>query len=206
VRRDELALRDRDLVDAARDRAVEAPERAQVGAPVLVQRGLDLVDRDDRVARVLPPVRVVALQLHGVAERDHPRVRAGPVDRLVHPGVHIAAGAQDEVGVGDRRDVVRAQLVLVRVGVRGEDLDDVHARPADVAREVRDLCRRGDDREPAVRARVAVTAAGGGEHEHEREPGEPSHRRRILLKVILIFTQFALPSAHGDALDRPRAP
>ena len=55
-------------------------------------------------------------------------VAAAVVDDLVHPGVEVVAVGEDDLGVGRGGDVIGPRLVVVRVGVRGEDLVDVDVR------------------------------------------------------------------------------
>ena len=104
-----------------------------------MQRALERVHGEDGVARVLPPVRVVAAELHRLREVDDGRVAARALDRVLDPGVGLAAGADDQVGVGERAHVVRADLVVVRVGVRLQQLHDMGVRAGDVAGEIGDL-------------------------------------------------------------------
>ena len=66
------------------------------------------------------------------------------LDRLVEPLVDVAARAHDEVGVGERLDVVRAHLVVVRVGVGRQ-------QPARPTPRRRRRCARG--RRPASSSR-----------------------------------------------------
>ena len=66
---------------------------------------------------------------------DDRRVGARGVDGVVQPGVDVAAGADHEVARRQRADVVGRDLVVVRVGVRGEDLGDAGVAPGHVAGE-----------------------------------------------------------------------
>ncbi len=114
-------------------------------------------------------------------------VGAGAVDRAVEPVVELAARADDEVGALERLDVLRPDLVVVRVGVGLEELHDVGAVAGDRAGEVGRLRRGGDDREPAVGARVRAAAARDDERgAGEEEGGGHAHRCEIILRIILV--------------------
>ncbi len=113
--------------------------------------------RPRHVARVVPPVRVElaagAPQVRQpVAQVDHLRLAAGVVGGLVDPIVEVAPAAEDHVGVRERLHVVRARLVLVRVGVRLQELMHREAIALDLAGPVGDLCRGRDHPDPGVAA------------------------------------------------------
>ena len=161
---------------AAGDAGVERAQLGEVGGgvalePMPVARvGGGEVARDRRhgrlgVARVVPPVRVVARGLgparlagpalgHDRAEVDDLGVAATVGDDLVDPGVELVAVGEDELRVRRAGDVGRARLVLVRVGVGLQDLVDRDRVAADLADEVADLGRGGDDPQlPTARSR-----------------------------------------------------
>ena len=154
----------------------------------LGELGGDLTHRLLRVPRVVPPVGVVlgglrsarlARQLHRDAgtEVDDPRVAAAVVDDLVHPGIEVVAVGEDDLGVGRRRDVVGSRLIVVGVGVGGEDLVHVHLVAPDLAGEVADLGGRRHHRDLA-RIRAGAPAAGGEEgHGDAGGRGQPQSAR-----------------------------
>ena len=124
-------------------------------------------------------MRVVVLH-----QRHDGRVAA----RLQHPLVDVAARAHHEVGVGQRLEVVRADLVVVRVGVRREQADHLDVVARHVPREVGRL-RRGGDHEPAaVAAGGLVRAAGDDRHgaQQEQRDDEAGEHRQSLLTIILV--------------------
>ena len=221
VRRHERALGARAPGDAARDRAVEPrearacrpPRRRAVGGRAGRDRRASSASRSaatarDRVARVLPPVRVVAV------ERD--ARRPASTTGASAPAASIASPSHSSRSPPERTTrsapasaltSSRAQLVLVRVGVRGEQPGDAHALAADGAREVGGLRRRGDDVEPvrcrrppprpqaASRQQRAARRAISGDAGIERARLTANHSRLQL---------FALRSPRGDGHARAR--
>ena len=157
----------------------------------------DLMDRLLGVARVVPPVRVVLgglgtarlarkLHRHRGAEIDHLRVAAAVRDHLVHPRVEVVAVGEDELRVGRVGDVVRPRLVVMRVGVRREDLVDVHVVAADLADEVADLRRGRHDGDlaasstrssPQPATSSVATRAPASARVPRRAPDRPCDRR-----------------------------
>ncbi len=77
-----------------------------------------------------------------------------------HPGV-LEPGAvfHDDVGERDTLQVTGTELEIRRVDVRGEDRVDVRQHPADVAREIGELCRRRDNAQHRLAVRVAQVGA-----------------------------------------------
>ncbi len=132
--------------------------------------------------RVLPPVRVLAAiagdQMDVIGERQLRRVAPRALDELVEPLVDVAAGADDQVGVRERLGVAGTRLVLVRVGVRGEDLGDVGTLAGDVADEVGGLGGGDDDLGPSAAAAVARAAAGERRRDSEQRATDKESENR----------------------------
>ena len=137
------------------------------------------------VARVVPPVRVVARGLrparlagpalgHDRAEVDHLGVAATVGDDLVDPGVELVAVGEDELRFRRPGDVARPRLVLVGVGVGLEDLVDRDGAAADLANEVADL---GGGRDHLQLAIAGAGAPAAGEERGERNKRGDSKRR-----------------------------
>ena len=76
------------------------------------------------------------------AEVDDFGVAAAVGDDLIHPGIEVVAAGEDQLRPGRALDVGGPGLVVVRVGVRLEDLVDLDRFAADVADEVSELGRR----------------------------------------------------------------
>ena len=156
----------------ARTRAAWAGSAAASASRDLAHRGLG-------VARVVPPVRVVARRPRRRSSRPAARsgtdraevddlgVAAAVGDDLVDPGVEVVAAGEDE----RRRSAAAStslgpRLVLVRVGVRLQDLVDRRPRrrrprarsrrPGSSSRRPR-ACRR---RSPLARSRRSRRRAG----------------------------------------------
>ena len=133
------------------------------------------------IAGILPPVRVQitvpAQAVHMVDQGQHRRTGAGVVHQGAEPVVHVAAGADDQLRVGERLHVARTRFVLVRIRVRPQDLTNRHAPPADLAQEVADLGGGAHRDDPVARGGLRVAAAGGREEEHEAgtEEGSGAH-------------------------------
>ena len=215
--RDELALRGRDRGDAARDRAVQPPQLAEVALGVgrvcrLPGRvGLrEPVAQDrhgaQRGARVLPPVRLLAGVL---AEREDGRVGARARLGLLQPLVDLAARAHHEVGAGERLDVAGARLVGVGIAVGLEDRGDLGAVARDLAREVGGLRRGGDD--PRRAAGAAVVAAGAERRERRPGGGASASRSRELTETdsrfrSLRFRAWPTPDGRRTHARSSRAP
>jgi len=106
------------------------------------------------VARGQPPARIdplrAAARLHCVDQRDPTGVAAGVLEHVVEPLVEIASRAQHDLGVGEHTRVAGARLVLMRIGVRSQDLLGATTAP---------------------RHRAAVTAPAW-----RASPGSPSRR------------------------------
>ena len=165
----------------ARHGAVERAQPLRVGGRVRPERALEDGDGGDRVARVLPPVRVV-----GLHQGHDGRVAA----RLQHPLVDVASRAHHDVGVGQRLQVVRSDLVVVRVGVRGQEPHDLDVGARDVPREVRRL-RGGGDHEPAAVSPGGLVLAAGDDRDgaqQEQRDDEAGDHRKSLLTIILVRT------------------
>ena len=167
--------------------AIEAAQAGQVGGGVarvgvagagvgLGQRVADRRHSRLRVARVVPPVRVVARRLGARAlprdldrdvraEIDDRRVTAGRLDDVAHPAVELVAVEEHDVGIGGLAHVGRAGLVVVRIGVGSQDLDDLGPLAADGTGEVGDLGRRRDDLGLPGRRLTEVGAAAGEQRE-----------------------------------------
>ena len=151
------------------------------GVELVADRG----DRGDRVARVLPPVRVGLRAVgggeggRGVDQRVDGGVGARALEDLIEPDVQIAAGAEDHVGIGERGGVARAGLVLVRVGVGGEDPVNVGAVAGDVADEIGDLRGRRAYRQAPV---VGAVAASGKCNDHRNDEGQGGVRNGRVLE------------------------
>ena len=192
--------------------ASSAREASQIGRRVGAvgggSRGIRLGERvaDDLhrrlgVARVVPPVRVVARRLGALALAGHAHGHlAAEVDDLgraarvrdhgAHPGVEAVAVEEHELRARDGLHVRGPRLVVVRIGVGLQDL--MHARRVtrDRARPVADLRRRGDDPRTGAPLRRAASAGSEDEREQRSRAGErrapphhvsgcmPEHRQR----------------------------
>ena len=173
--------------------------RAKVARPAgsRRERGADLLHRGHRVVGVVPPVRVELrrvrpgllareLHRHRAREHDHLRLAAGLRDDLAHPRVEVVAVLEHDLRAARRLDVGGARLVLVRVGVRLQDLVDGDRVAADDAGPVGDLRRRRDhDRlpslpppepQPATSSTAAPAAAASAAG--RRAPARPARRAR----------------------------
>jgi len=193
----------RDAVEAAPGLGVErahardvrirvARERRPVRGVRVRQRGLDLAGGGDRVAGVVPPVRVVRLVAVVVrvarvlvtvlareddrelrAQVDDVRARPALLDDVVDPAVEAEAAAEDDLRLGGVDDVGGPGLVLVRVGVGVQELGDGHGVTAHRPGEVRDDGGGGHDLQ-AIRARRDPAAARderGGDRGERRPRG-----------------------------------
>jgi hypothetical protein len=137
-------------------------------------------------------VRVIALE-PGCATHvdDVLLLDARGVQRPAEPRVDLAAGAQHDVRGRQRLHIVRADLVLVRVGVGRKDRGDLRSR-GDVAGEVGELRGRRDDGRTLARARPRTAAARGGDGEQKQQQREAAnHEPGSLLKLIPIFSKTA---------------
>ena len=145
-----------------------------------------------RAQRVLPPVRVVALDPGRGARVDDVL--------LVHPGASSAPSSHSSTSPPERSTTSalasaltssRAHLVLVRVGVGRQQRGDVRAG-RDVAGHVGELGRRGDD--PSARPsrrRRRCRSRGDERQQREENEGGRGASRAILLKLIPIFIRAA---------------
>jgi hypothetical protein len=123
-------------------------------------------------------VRVLAAQAHVGGEVQLRCLAARRLDRLLEPLVHLAARPHDQVRVGDRLDVARAQLVVVRVGVGIEQPGHGHPVAADVAGQVGGLRGGGDHLERGTAAPGVVLPASGHERgDHDGGDGEKTGHR-----------------------------
>ena len=182
--------------------ASSASEASQIGRGVgavgggssgirLGERVADDLHRRLGVARVVPPVRVVARRLgavalaghahgHLAAEVDDLGRAAGVRDHGAHPGVEAVAVEEHELRARDGLHVRGPRLVVVRIGVGLEDL--MHARRVtrDRSRPVADLRRRGDDPRTGAPLRRAASAGSEDEREQHSRAGERARRRTRL--------------------------
>ena len=188
VSRNDLALRRRHALDACGDFAVEPVERPDRPGGVAGERGTALrvrlrqcranrLDRAHAVSRVLPPVGIVVEALHRVDQAHDLGVAAGVVDHVREPVVHLATRAKHDRGAGHRLHVARARLVVVRVAARAQHALDVHAVPAHLPGQVRDLGGGGHYREAAPGSGV-VAASNCGEERQGRRRGRSTGRIR----------------------------
>ena len=179
---------------AGADAGVERPQAAQIGGRVGAvgrrgggvggdERVADRADGGLGVARVVPPVRVVARRLgpvalagqahrHLRAEVDDGRRAARVRDHGAHPGIEAIAVQEHELRARHRLDVGRPGLVLVRIGVGLQDLVHLRRVARDRARPVADLRRRRDDPGPGMPLRRAPAATGDDEREQSGGAGE----------------------------------
>ena len=119
------------------------------GGGLGVERGECGTDRRDGrggVARVVPPVGIALDRMRDpVGEDEQLGLGARILDRVLDPRVEVAAAGDHEVRGSERLDVVGPRLVLVRVGVRGQQGGDVDVVAGDVGDEIAgDRRRRGD--------------------------------------------------------------
>ncbi len=197
---DELALRRRDAIEAGADLRVEPREPAAIGlgarrdprrrgGSCRAERLLDGRGGGAHVQGVVPPVRVRGPSLGARARELHRDVRtdvddlglrAGRTEDSGHPRVESQPAREDQSGARRGRDVLRARLVLVRVGVGLQQLVDVGVGAGDLPREVGELRRRGDDDRPPVRTRAAALPAGRDAHHHEGQNENDSHLHRAV--------------------------
>jgi hypothetical protein len=103
-----------------------------------------------------------------LAQDEHPGITARLVDHVLKPIVDVAPRAHRERSAGDRLDVARAGLVLVRIGVRVKDLVDVDALATDVADEVSDLRRGGYHGRARGRPGASRAPAATGDKRRDR--------------------------------------
>ena len=187
-------------VDAAGDAAVERPQPGQVGArrcarsrrrragSAAARRALDL-------ATAASALRGSCHQCGSYFDASSPSTRraggpAPPAPRsttsaslpLSETTSSIQASrssplAKTSAGARGGLDVAGPRLVLVRVGVRLQDLVDRDRFAADRADPVAELGRRRDHVELAVVGRAAPAAAGREQGEGERRGGERRRRR-----------------------------
>ena len=137
------------------------------------QRGLDAAAAAYRVARVLPPVRIAVEHVDVVGEDEPRRIGPAGVDGVAEPLVDLAAGADDDVGVRERLDVVRADLVVVRIGVGRQQA----RRRARVAADL-----RGRSRPPGVVVATTWIAPSSAASESLPQPdatASSAHAARI---------------------------
>src|SRR6266542_89808 len=147
---DELSLATWHRGEAGRDAVIEGPKLREVhrGAALVlppVARIRLSQGRTDRlhgrlgVARIVPPVRVVLRSLgsralarqpdrHLLAEDDLLRVAARFGDDCRYPGVEAVAVLEDQLRTGCGEHILGTRLVLVRIGVRLQDLVDRRVR------------------------------------------------------------------------------
>src|SRR3954452_9017930 len=104
---------------------------------------------------------------------------AALLDDLLDPRVELVAARENELRLRGRCDIVRTWLVLVRVGVRPQDLMDVDRVPADGACEVTELGRRRQD-EGFGRRPVARAAAAGARDQQQAGNAQDAKRRHAM--------------------------
>ena len=91
---------------------------------------------------------VFALDLVGRVvggDRHLGRATAGLLHDIFHPVVELVAGLEDHLRARRRLDVIRAGLVVVRVGIGLQQLVELSRVAGDIADDVPKLCRGDDD-------------------------------------------------------------
>ena len=92
------------------------------------------------------------------AQVDNDGAAAAVIHELFGPFVEVASALENNLGICESRNVRGARFVVVRVGIRLEDLRDLNILASDRANNVGHL-GGGSNGPDLVRARVAVTAA-----------------------------------------------
>ncbi len=199
---DDLPVGLRDAVDALADRLVHRADLRPVGVGVRGDLRLRVgVGRDQRAPRRRSPPRRRSSDRATNGGRVSPSpalcvtgsfaLRSttfaslpGVLHEVGGPLVELQAAGEHDARIGHGGHVLRPRLVVVRLGVRLEDLLDRDAVAADLAHEVADLRRRRRDRHlPRVARRRAVVVAAaareaeGAERDHHegggRDPRPP---------------------------------
>ena len=207
---DQLAPRGRDPLHAAGDAGVERPQLGQVGGGVAFEAraagpGSAAISRRSISATAASALRGSCHQCGSNSDASAPLDSPGSRSGTAAPRSTSSASlplsettcsiqpsrssplAKTSFASRRRDDVAGPRLVLVRVGVRLEDLVDDDGVAADLADEVADLGRRRDHLDlPVAGARIAAAArreqsrrreAGGRELRRARGPSERPRRR-----------------------------
>ena len=96
-------------------------------------------------------------------EIDHPGSRAAVLDQLLDPLVEMSAVDEDHVGIREGLDIRGSGFVIVRIGVRLEELGYLDLLAPDLAHHIRDLGRGRDCAHGRSAATGTVTGAAPGE-------------------------------------------
>ena len=129
--------------------------------------------------------------LDRVDQRDLLGVAAGAVDHLVEPLVEVAAGAEDDVGLGERGGVAGARLVLVRVGVGPQDRVDRDALGPPTLRTRSATCvvvATAVDARVAAAPVVAAAARQRATSSEGDERAEAAHGRRSDTQMRMVLS------------------
>ena len=97
--------------------------------------------RVDRHTLLAPAGRFDGRQPRQEVDRDAFRIRDGVLDRRLEPRAQI----EDDVGGGDRLDLVGTELQVMRLDTRCGEIGDVDEPPADALRRLLHWIERRDD-------------------------------------------------------------